>query len=111
VVKRLIATIDSLQLQQAHAEERRLAAEGDAVAAQADAASLKAQLHASLLKLAELDDREEAVRAALDAWLLKQGQAEEQLRWVLWGAAAPACCTWQHPHAMQRLPVADLFLR
>lgn len=95
-VKRLIATIDSLQLQQAHAEERRLAAERDTAAAHSEAASLKAQLHASLLQLADLDDREDAVRAALDARLLKRGQAEEQLRWVLlWSrrlATADACC-------------------
>jgi RecA/RadA recombinase len=79
-IKRLVVTIDNLQVQQAHAEEQRLAAERAAEAAQRDAASLKVLLHAALLRLAELDDREDAARAALDGRLLEQAQHDEQLR-------------------------------
>ncbi|EFN53554.1 expressed protein [Chlorella variabilis] len=81
-VKRLIATIDSMQQQQAHAEARRLGAEQTASAAAAEAHSLQVLLHAELRQLEEMDDRQQAAHAALDAGLLQQAQRSEQLRQV-----------------------------
>lgn len=91
-VKRLIATIDSMQQQQAHAEARRLGAEQTASAAAAEAHSLQVLLHAELRQLEEMDDRQQAAHAALDAGLLQQAQRSEQLRWVPgnMGASLPA---------------------
>ena len=96
--------MDMLQQQQEHAEALRLAAEQAALAAQAEQAGLKGQLHKALRRAAQLDDQEQAVQAELDARLLEQAQHAEQLRCVVGGqrrrhatspapgVAAAACC-------------------
>lgn len=58
-------------------------AEQAAAGAAAEAALLKAQLHAALARAAELDDSEQAVQAVLDARLQQQAAAAEQLRCVV----------------------------
>jgi hypothetical protein len=82
--------MDTLQQQQEHADARRLAAEQAAVAAQAEQAALKGQLHEALRRAAELDDQEQAVQIELDARLLEQAQQAEQLRCAFERAEAPA---------------------
>jgi ABC-type nitrate/sulfonate/bicarbonate transport system substrate-binding protein len=79
-VKTLIATVDALQQQQAHADAARLAAQHAAAAASADASRLQCELHAALGRLSDLDDREQAAHSALHARLLQQGQLSDQLR-------------------------------